>query len=330
MTELLLTGGSCSLRDRADEPPPRGQPARPGLEWVIMTPQDYRAPATTESAVALLAEHGARARALAGGTDLLVQARRGDVEVDLFIDVKRIPELSSIRFDSASGLSVGGAVPCADVANHPSVAEHYPALADAASLIGGTAINGRASVGGNVCNAAPSADTIPVLMVLDAVCVIEGPSGRRSVAAADFCVAPRRTVLQPGELLVSIDVPPPQARSGGRYLRFIPRGEMDIAVVGVACMIRLDAAGSTIADASVALAAVGPTPIPVPGAARVLVGAAPTEEVFQRAGLAAREAALPITDVRGTAALRRHLCDVLVRRALRDALRRARGEVVHG
>ena len=280
--------------------------------------------------MALLTEHGARARPFAGGTDLLVQVRRGDVGVDLFVDVKRIPELSNLQYDPAVGLSVGSAVPCMDVANHPSVAAHYPALADAASLIGGTAINTRASVGGNLCNAAPSADTVPVLIALGAVCTIEGPSGRRSVPAGDFCTAPRRTILQPGELLVSIEFPPPQAGCGARYLRFIPRGEMDIAVAGAACMIGLDAAGETITDACVALAAVGPTPLLVPDAARVLSGSPPTEDVFEHAALAAREAARPINDMRGTAAQRRHLCGVLVKRALRDALRRARGENLYG
>ena len=295
-----------------------------------MASNDYRAPATIEAAVALLTEYGTRARPFAGGTDLLVQVRRGDVGVDMFVDVKRIPDLSALSFDPASGLSVGSAVPCSDVAGHPSVEEHYPALADAASLIGGTAINARASVGGNLCNAAPSADTIPVLIALGGVCIIEGPSGRRSVPAADFCTAPRRTVLQPGELLVSIELPPPRAGCGARYLRFIPRGEMDIAVAGAACMIRLDAAGDTITDACVALAAVGPTPLLVPEAARALTGSPPTEDVFERAALAARDAARPISDVRGTVAHRRHLCGVLVRRALRDALRRAGGENIDG
>ena len=285
---------------------------------------DYRAPQTVEDAVTLLGTDGARP--LAGGTDLIVQLRRADRQAALLVDVKRIPELSDISFDPAGGLSLGAAVACADIAEHPQIAATYPALADAARLIGGTAIRSRATVGGNLCNAAPSADAIPVLLVLDAVCIVRGPSGTRSVRAADFCTGPGATVLKPGELLVSFRLPPPGPGSGARYLRFIPRGEMDIAVVGAACMIRLEQPGDTIAEARVALAAVAPTPLEVPGASDALVGRPAGEQAFEQAARAAGDAARPISDQRGTAALRTHLAGVLVRRALGDALRRARGE----
>ena len=285
---------------------------------------DYGATQTIDEAVTLLAAPGARP--LAGGTDLIVQLRRGERDAALLVDVKRIPELLDISFDPSGALSLGAAVTCSDIAEHPQIVAAYPALADAARLIGGTAIRNRATVGGNLCNAAPSADAIPVLLVLDARCIVRGPSGTRSVRAAEFCTGPGTTVLQPGELLVSLRLPPPGGRTGARYLRFIPRGEMDIAVAGAACMIRLEEQGDTIAEAGVALAAVARTPLEVPGAAAALTGRAAGDEAFEQAARAAREAARPITDHRGTAALRTHLAGVLVRRALGDALRRARGE----
>jgi CO/xanthine dehydrogenase FAD-binding subunit len=295
-----------------------------------MKPFEYEAPASVSEATALLADKSRNARPFAGGTDLLVQLRRGLCEADLLVDVKRIPELNRISFDPAAGLTVGAGVSCADLCEHPGVRKAYPGLVDAASVIGGTAIQGRATLGGNLCNAAPSGDSIPAMIVLDAVCTIAGPNGTRTVPVEAFCTAPGETVLGAGELLVSIHFPAPLPHSGDCYVRFTPRREMDIAVAGAGAWVILSADHARITDARIALAAVAPTPLHVPAAGAALVGKPPTEGAFSEAAELAQEAACPITDVRGTAAQRRHLVGVLVRRAIRGAVDRARGEVVNG
>jgi CO/xanthine dehydrogenase FAD-binding subunit len=290
-----------------------------------MRPFEYQAPISIPEVIALLAQPGKRARPLAGGTDLLVQMRQGLFDVDLLVDLKRIPELTGVTFDPEEGLTVGAGVSCDDLCRHPDVWNQYPGLTDAASIIGGPAIRGRATIGGNLCNAAPSGDTIPAMIVLRATCTIAGPEGARTVPVEAFCTAPRRTVLGPGELLVSLHFPPPVPHASARYLRFIPRGEMDIAVAGVGAWVALSEDHARITDARVALAAVAPTPLLVEAAGASLVGEAPTEEAFAEAARLAQEAARPITDVRGTAPQRRHLVGVLTRRALRGATRRAKG-----
>jgi len=290
-------------------------------------PFEYQAPTSIGEAVALLADTGERARPLAGGTDLLVQLRRGLLEVDLVVDVKKIPELNRISFHPVEGLTVGAAVACAVLCEHPDVRAAYPALIDAASIIGGPAIQGRATIGGNLCNAAPSGDAIPAMIVVGATCTVAGPGGTRAVPVETFCTAPGRTVLGEDEMLVSIRFPAPMPNSGARYLRFIPRGEMDIAVAGAGAWVLLSDDHAQITDARIALAAVAPTPLLADAAGASLIGKAPTEDAFAEAAKLAREAARPIGDVRGTEAQRRHLVGVLVKRALRGAVRRATGDL---
>jgi carbon-monoxide dehydrogenase medium subunit len=290
-------------------------------------PFAYEAPTTIDAAVALLAGGNGRALPLAGGTDVLVQLRRGAREADLLVDVKRIPELNRITFDPAGGLTVGAAVPCARLCEHPGVARSYPALIDAAGAIGGAATRERATLGGNLCNGAPSADSVPAMIVLDATCTLAGPDGTRTVRAQDVCTAPGETALGAGELLVSIHFPPPTPRSGACYVRFTPRREMDIAVAGAGACIALDEKLATITDARIALAAVAPTPLCAGGAAGLLVGAPPGDDAFSRAAAAAQDAARPIDDARGTSAQRSHLVGVLVKRALRTAASRAKRSI---
>lgn len=290
---------------------------------------EYQAPTSVAEAIALLTDKDRKAHPLAGATDLLVQLRRGLVEPDLLIDVKRIPELNHITFDPATGLTVGAAVTCARLCECSDVRRFYPGLVDAASIIGGAAIQGRATLGGNLCNAAPSADAIPAMIVLNAVCTIAGPAGTRTVPAGAFCTAPGKTVLGRGELLVSIHFPAPTPNSGACYRRFTPRREMDIAVSGAGVWVALSDDQTNITDARIALAAVAPTPLLVEPAGAVLVGQASTEEAFAEAAKLAQQAACPIDDVRGTEAQRRHLIGVLVKRALRKAVSRARGEASH-
>jgi carbon-monoxide dehydrogenase medium subunit len=289
---------------------------------------EYQAPNSLAEVVALLADRGPRARPLAGGTDLLVQLRLNRLDLDLVVDIKKIPELNQLLFDPERGLTIGAAVSCARLCEEPYVSEGYPGLVDAASIIGGTAIQGRATLGGNLCNAAPSGDAISALVMLGATCTVAGPQGQRTLPAETFCIAPGQTVLEQDEVLVSIHVPPPQPNSGARYLRFTPRREMDIAVAGAGVWLRLSDDQAKIADARIALAAVAPTPLLATAAASSLIGQTPTETAFIGAARLAQEAAKPITDVRGTAAQRRHLVGVLVRRALHNAISRAKGETI--
>lgn len=283
---------------------------------------DYAAPASLAEAVTLLAGHP-DARLLAGGTDLLVQLRSRRKQTSLVVDAKHIPELSAISFDPAGGLTLGASVPCYRVYNDPTVRAMFPSLAEVASIIGGTAIQGRASIGGNLCNAAPSADAIPLLIALGATARVIGNAGERVIAVEDFCVAPGRNCLQPGEIVVSIHIPAPGAGFGAHYLRFIPRNEMDIAVAGAGVSVKI--ADGTITAARVALSSVAPVPVFVKAAGDSLIGKPPTAESFAAAGELAKAAASPITDMRGTVEYRRHLCSVLTRRALEAAAAAAQG-----
>ncbi len=286
---------------------------------------DYTAPTSLSEAVSIMAAHGDRARPLAGGTDVLVQLRSGRREVDVLVDTKKIPELNGIRLDD-NGLQLGAAVACTQIYDDQAVVAAYPGLIDAASLIGSIQIQGRASIGGNLCNAAPSGDSIPPVITLGGEAHINGPNGWRTVPTEDFCTGPGRSVLEPGELLVAIQIPAPAANSGTAYLRFIPRNEMDIAVAGVSSTVVLDASGQNIQSARIALASVGPTPILATAAGDSLAGKAVSDDAIAEAGRLASEAATPITDMRGTIRQRHHLVDVLTRRTLNIAIRRARGE----
>jgi carbon-monoxide dehydrogenase medium subunit len=288
------------------------------LKWT-----DYEKAESVEEAVRLLAAGGGSARAMAGGTDLLPKARGGVFETNLIVDVKAIPELNVLSYDSGNGLTLGAAVPCYKIYSDADVKAHYPGLLDAATLIGGIQIQGRASIGGNLCNAVPSADSIPALIALGATANIEGPDGSRQVAVEDFCTGPSKNVLKTGELLVSLSIPAPAANSGARYLRFIPRNEMDIAVAGVGVSVELD--NGNFKSARLALAAVGPTPLFVKAVGTALAGKPANDETIAAAGQIAKDAATPITDMRGTVEYRKHLCDVLTRRALSTAINRAKG-----
>lgn len=286
---------------------------------------DYQAPETLREAVGLLQGAGDSARVLAGGTDVIVQVREGRRPgVSLLVDVKKVPEVNAIAFDQQTGLRLGAAVPCYRIYANETVQRLYPALIDSAALIGGTAIQGRASLGGNLCNASPAADSIPTLIALSATAIIAGPEGERRVPVEQFCVSPGRTVLQAGEMLVAIQFPTPAPRSGAMFLRFIPRNEMDIAVVNAAAGLQLDESRSRITAARIAVGAVAPTPLFVEAAGAALVGAEANDASFRRAAAIAQEAARPIFDMRGSIGQRKHLVGVMVRRVLEGALERAR------
>lgn len=290
---------------------------------------DYQAPTTLSDAVALFAKHNGRARALAGGTDLIDHVRTGRLAPDVVIDVKKIPELNVLEI-SGSGLRLGAAVPCWRIYENKQVAAAYTALVDSCRIIGGIQIQNRASVGGNLCNSGPAADSTPSLIVLGAVCVIAGPNGSREVPVEDFCTGPGKNVLEKGELLAELRFPTRPAHSGSHYRRFIPRNEMDIAVVGVGASVVLENSGKKFASARIALGAVGPTPIFARQAGELLAGRAVDDESIQAAAAAAREAATPIDDMRGTVEFRRHVTGVLTERVLRTAVDRALGKATNG
>jgi carbon-monoxide dehydrogenase medium subunit len=285
---------------------------------------DYISAGSVKEVVGILASNNGNARILCGGTDLLVQLRENRRQAEILIDVKNIPELTAIHYDSQTGLWLGAATSCFAICHNHFVLHNYPGLVDAIHLIGGVQIQYRASIGGNLCNASPAADSIPALIVHDAMCIIANQNGTRQIPVEQFCIAPGKNALQNGELLVAVSLPPPEENFGAHYLRFIPRNEMDIAVVGAGASVTLDDAKEKILSARIALGAVAPTPLFVGEAGTFLAGKEITQENIQRAAQIAEAAARPISDLRGTAEYRKHLCSVLTRRALEIAIERAR------
>lgn len=289
------------------------------MKWV-----DYESPESVEGVIKLLTNSSGHCKIMAGGTDALVQLRAGRSDADVIVDIKKIPALMEIKFDSSTGLTLGAAVPCHQIYENTAIQNTFPGLIDSTSLIGGTQIQGRASVGGNLCNAAPSADAIPILIAYEVTCLIAGPEGRRSVAVEDFCTGPGKNILRKNEILVSLHFPSPEKNSGASYLRFIPRNEMDIAVAGVGVKVVIE--NDTFKSARVALASVAPTPLFVREAGVMLTGQPVSDTSVNEAARIAKLAAKPITDMRGTAEYRKHLCEVLTRRSLQTAIARARGD----
>ena len=284
---------------------------------------DYVAADSVTEVVRLLTSNNGSARLLCGGTDLLVQLRENRRTAELLIDIKNIPELTAIQYDVQTGLWLGAAASCYAICHDHAVLETYPGLVDAIHLIGGVQIQYRASVGGNLCNASPAADSIPAFIVHEATCVIANQNGRRELPVEHFCIAPGKHAMQSGEFLLAVKVPPTRANFGAHYLRFIPRNEMDIAVVGAGAAVTLDGAKQNILSARIALGAVAPTPLFAEEASAFLAGKEITHENIQKAAQIAQAAARPISDLRGTAEHRKHLCAVLTRRALEKAIERA-------
>lgn len=302
-------------------PPISGGAAAAPAAQVAAGGRVFAAPHSVAEAVALLESNGESARVLAGGTDLLVQMRSGQRRPAVLVDVKRIPELQALRFEGEECV-IGAAHSAAALREHANLRQRWPGVVEAAELIGSEQIQGRASLGGNLCNASPAADTVPALVAAAARCEIAGPGGRRFLAVEDFCLGPGENALVPGELLVALRLPLPAPRSADAYLRLIPRSEMDIAVAGAGVSLALDAQGR-IAAARIALGAVAPRVLLLAELGQALAGAAPDEAALARVAEAARAAVRPIDDKRGTAEYRRHVAGVLARRALAIAARRA-------
>ena len=282
---------------------------------------DLVLPGSVEECVRVLAERGPDAKVVAGGTDLLPQLKNGMLRTGCVVDLTGVSQLRQLARGNGTGLRIGAAVTARTLERDPGVNATYPAIAESGALVGSVQIRNLATLGGNLCNAAPSADMAPPLLALDAEAVIAGPRGTRRVPFASFFLGVRRTVLAPGELLVEIAVPDPGPHSGGNYRRHTPRRELDIAVVGVASQLTLSKGVCT--KARIALAAVAPTPVRATGAERLLEGHPVTPDLIERAARAAVEAARPISDQRGSADFRRHLVQVLTRRTLTTALARA-------
>lgn len=283
----------------------------------------YEVPETVDSAVALLSGATGSARILAGGTDLLVQMKSGAVEPDLVVDIKRIDGMKSITQEDG-GWRIGAAVSGAEMGEHDALCADWPGVVEAMELIGSTQVQGRATLAGNLCNASPAADSVPAMVAAGALVRVAGPDGVRDIPAEDIPVSPGKTSLAKGEFVTSVFLPPRPAKSGDAYLRFIPRTEMDIAVVGVGVSLTLDDAGTCTA-ARVGLGAVAATVLVVEDAAAALIGSKVDDAALDKLAAAASAACKPIDDKRGTIAFRTHVAGVLAKRAAKIALERAKG-----
>ena len=284
----------------------------------------YQAPTSVRAAIRCLAEAGKSAKVLAGGTDLLVQLRAGRVQPSVIVDLKKIPELTEIKPEKG-GFRIGAAVPGAVISAHKGLQKAWPGVVEGMDLIGSTQIQGRASLGGNLCNGSPAADGVPGLIAAGATCKIAGPDGTRTEAVENIVTGPGKTSLKKGEFVVSFFLPKRPKHASDAYLRFIPRTEMDIAVVGAGVNLTLDKKG-ICTDARVALGAVAPKPLLVKAAAKALIGTPVDEVALEALAEAASAACNPIDDKRGTIEYRTKVAGVLARRAALIALERAQGK----
>jgi CO/xanthine dehydrogenase FAD-binding subunit len=281
----------------------------------------YTAPTTIDDAVKALAASAGLAKVLSGGTDLLVQLKSGRSRPELIVDAKRIPGMIGIR-EEGDKFVIGGATPGVMISADERLVKAFPGIVEGVDLIGSTQIQGRASIAGNLCNGSPAADSVPPVIAARATAVVAGPNGRREVPVESIVTGPGQTSLQKGELVVEFRIPKPKSRQSDAYLRFIPRTEMDIAVVGCAVNVTLDANG-TCTDARVVLGAVAPTQLICAEAAQALIGHKLDDETLQRLDAAARAACRPISDKRGTIEYRIKVAGVLARRAAAIAFERA-------
>jgi carbon-monoxide dehydrogenase medium subunit len=286
-----------------------------------MTDIQYLAPTSLEDAIGAYAAADGAARILAGGTDLLVQMRAGMIAPGLIVDIKNIAEAMEIRETDEGGFVVGAAVSGAALEDHPRFGQVWPGVLEGLNLIGSTQIQGRASLGGNLCNGSPAADSVPALIAAGASLTVQGPDGRRSIAVEDVPTGPGKTQLKPGEIAVSFSFSPRAKGSGDAYLRMIPRTEMDIAVVG--CGVNLTLADGVCTDARVGLGAVAPTVLRVDDAAEALIGSKLEADALEAAAQACSAACNPINDKRGTIDYRTRVAGVLLKRTAQIAADRA-------
>jgi CO/xanthine dehydrogenase FAD-binding subunit len=282
---------------------------------------NYEAPTSVDDAVKILAGASGLAKVMSGGTDLLVQLRSGRLKPDLIVDTKRIPGLIGIR-EEGGFFIVGAATPGTMLSNHDAIEHAWPGIVEGADLIGSTQIQGRASLAGNLCNASPAADSVPAVIAARTIVVIAGPNGKREIPAEAVCTGPGRTSLAKGEFIVEFKIPKPKPHQCDAYLRFIPRTEMDIAVVGCGVNVTLDA-GGTCTDARVVIGAVAPTAVICEHAAKALIGHKLDEATLAALDAAVQAACKPITDKRGTIEYRTKVAGVIARRTAAIAFERA-------
>lgn len=282
----------------------------------------YHTPESFEEAVEIAAQSQGITRFLAGGTDVLVQLRANIVTPDMLINVKGIEGVRQIDRTAEGGWRIGIAVSGAEMSEHPDLGRDWPGLVEATDLIGSTQIQGRCTMVGNLCNGSPAADAVPAMVAAGVTVSVTGPDGTREMPAQDIPTGPGQTSLAQGEMISAVHVPPRGRQGGDAYLRFIPRTEMDIAVVGCGVNLRLD--GDTITEARVALGAVAPTVLLVPKAAAAIIGTTLDDAALTALAAAASAACNPIDDKRGTVKFRTHVAGVLARRAARIAYDRAK------
>ena len=286
-----------------------------------MSSLSYTAPTSVNEAVGILANAQGLAKILSGGTDLLVQLRSGRTKPDIIVDTKKIPGIMGIQ-QVDGGFVIGASTSCSVIGEHAGLMAAYPGVVEASGLIGSTQVQGRCTLAGNLCNASPAADSVPAMIAARATAIVVGPNGQRAVPVEQIVIAPGRTSLAKGEFILEFHLPKPAPRSSDAYLRFIPRTEMDIAVVGAGVYLALDAAG-TIIDARVALGAVAPTQVLVPDGAKALIGSKLDDAALAKLDAAARAVCNPITDKRGTIDFRIKIAGVLARRTAAIAYKRA-------
>jgi CO/xanthine dehydrogenase FAD-binding subunit len=279
---------------------------------------DYVKPASLAEASRFLVEHLGEARPFMGGTDVFIRMRDGVIHPRALVDVKHLPVMRDVRYDEGAGLTVGAAVTMNRLALHPDMQAHYPLLAEAANSVASYQLRNRATLGGNLCNASPAADTGPAVQVLDGRIALFGPDGEREVAATEFFLGPGRTAMQPGELMTSIRFPVPPSGCAGKYLKLGRNKAGDLAIAGVAVFGFPDPAASSGYRFRIALASVAPVVLRAGEAEAVLAQNPPGDETFALAAEKAMQAAAPIDDVRATAAYRKAMVRNLTLRGLRD------------
>lgn len=287
--------------------------ARPGLPSF-----DYVRASTPDEVVHLLGEHGEAAQLLMGGTDLFVRMHDGFIRPKTIVDVKHLPGMRDILYDEQTGLTIGAAATMNEVARHPDVHIHYPLLAEAANSVASYQLRNRATLGGNLCNGSPAADTAPATLLLEGRIVLYGQDGEREVPADEFFLGPGATAMQPGELMTAVRFPVPPAGSAGRYLKLGRNKAGDLAIAGVAVFGFPNGTTPPSYHFRIGLASVAPVPLRAREAEEVLAASPPGEETFALAAEKAMEAAAPIDDVRASAAYRKAMVHALTLRALRD------------
>ncbi len=282
---------------------------------------EYFAPKTLEEALRLLAEKGDGARVMAGGTDLLVRMKHGLLKPRTVIELKGIEGLNKIQFQAKKGLTIGATTLLADVATHPDILKHYPAVAAAAEKTANVQIRNMGTVGGNLCNAAPSADNAPTLMAMKAEAHIVSLKGERRLSLDQFFKGPGQTALMPGEIMTEVFVPLPSPQAGTSYQHVSARGKVDISAVCVGVMVTFEK--EVCREARICLGAVAPVPLRALKAEKLLQGQKWTSELLKKAGDQAARESKPISDVRASAEYRKNMVAVLTRRALEEAQKRA-------